>query len=214
MDDDDVITAVLGQLQQQHGVEPFTAAASVNRQFGRLAALDLFWRELCARRWELFPDAPLYRAAAEADIAAAQAAVTEGDSAPQGGAPAAAAALWRGAYVKREAELERDYPCFCMPGNLRLTEPIGLHFFEPRYRKLIAVAMQTDRRFVWASGGLRPYLNPTLTPTPTPTLTRFVWASGRLSAGQRVYLCEAHNVRTYPDGRADLHVLPVHECIV
>ena len=188
MDDDDVITAVLGQLQQQHGVEPFTAAASVNRQFGRLAALDLFWRELCARRWELFPDAPLYRAAAEADIAAAQAAVTEGDSAPQGGAPAAAAASWRGAYVKREAELERDYPCFCMPGNLRLTEPIGLHFFEPRYRKLIAVAMQTDRRFVWASG--------------------------RLSAGQRVYLCEAHNVRTYPDGRADLHVLPVLECIV
>ena len=76
-------------------------------------------------RWELFPDAPLYRAAAEADIAAAQAAATEGDSAPQGGAPAAAAALWRGAYVKREAELERDYPCFCMPGNLRLTEPVG-----------------------------------------------------------------------------------------
>ena len=72
--------------------------------------------------------------------------------------------------------------------------------------------MQTDRRFVWASGGLRPDLNPTL--TPTPTLTRFVWASGRLSAGQRVYLCEAHNVRTYPDGRADLHVLPVLECIV
>ena len=75
-------------------------------------------------RWELFPDAPLYRAAA-ADIAAAQAAATEGDSAPQGGAPAAAAALWRDAYVKREAELERDYPCFSMPGNLRLTEPIG-----------------------------------------------------------------------------------------
>ena len=116
MDDDDVITAVLGQLQQQHGVEAFTAAACVNRQFGRLAALDLFWRELCARRWDLYPDAPHYRTTAEADIAAAQGAATEAPA--QGGAPAAAA-LWRGAYVKREAELERNYPCFCMPGNLR-----------------------------------------------------------------------------------------------
>ena len=116
MDDDDVITAVLGQLQQQHGVEAFTAAACVNRQFGRLAALDLFWRELCARRWDLYPDAPHYRTTAEADIAAAQGAATEAP--PQGGAPAAAAS-WRGAYVKREAELERNYPCFCMPGNLR-----------------------------------------------------------------------------------------------
>ena len=116
MDDDDVITAVLGQLQQQHGVEAFTAAACVNRQFGRLAALDLFWRELCARRWDLYPDAPHYRTTAEADIAAAQGAATEAP--PQEGAPVAAA-LWRGAYVKREAELERNYPCFCMPGNLR-----------------------------------------------------------------------------------------------
>ena len=79
------------------------------------------------------------------------------------------------------------------PGTLalaltRLAQPVGLHFFEPRYRKLIAFAMQTDRRFVWASG--------------------------RLGAGQRVYLCEAHNVRTYSDGRADLHVLPVLECTV
>lgn len=37
MNDDDVITAVLGQLQQQHGVEAFTAAACVSRQFARLA---------------------------------------------------------------------------------------------------------------------------------------------------------------------------------
>jgi hypothetical protein len=120
MDDDDVITAVLGQLQQQHGVEAFKAAACVNRQFGRLAALDLFWRELCARRWELNPDSSGGELCGEveAEIAAAQARAAATEALPQGGAPVAAA-LWRGAYFKREAELERDYPCFCMPGNLR-----------------------------------------------------------------------------------------------
>ena len=35
-------------------------------------------------------------------------------------------------------ELEREYPCFCMPAQLRLAEPIGIHFFEPRYRRRIA----------------------------------------------------------------------------
>jgi hypothetical protein len=120
MDDDDVITAVLGQLQQQHGVEAFKAAACVNRQFGRLAALDLFWRELCAQRWELNPDSSGGELCGEveAEIAAAQARAAATEALPQGGAPVAAA-LWRGAYFKREAELERDYPCFCMPGNLR-----------------------------------------------------------------------------------------------
>lgn len=83
MDDDDVITAVLGQL---NSVESFVGAACVNRQFSRLAALDLFWRELCKRRWELFPDAELFRAVAEADIGAEESQVQ---------APPAAAALWR-----------------------------------------------------------------------------------------------------------------------
>ena len=83
MDDDDVITAVLGQL---NSVESFVGAACVNSQFSRLAALDLFWRELCKRRWELFPDAELFRAVAEADIGAEESQVQ---------APPAAAALWR-----------------------------------------------------------------------------------------------------------------------
>lgn len=197
MDDDDVVTAVLGQLQMQHGVEAFTAAACVSRQFARLAALDLFWTELCTRRWAAYPEAAHYRAEAEAAIAAARAraAAAAEDAPPPSGAaaaeappPSGGAASWRQAYFQREAELERDYPCFCMPAHLRLAEPIGIHFFEPRYRRLIALAMRGDRRFLWAAG--------------------------RLAVGQRLYLCEAHNVRTYPDGRADLHVLPVLECAV
>ena len=101
MNDDDVITAVLGQLQQQHGVKAFTAAACVNRQFARLAALDLFWRELCARCWEVYPDAAQYRAEAAAQIAAAKARA----AAAEAPLPSGGAASWRHAYFQREVRV-------------------------------------------------------------------------------------------------------------
>ena len=101
MNDDDVITAVLGQLQQQHGVKAFTAAAGVNRQFARLAALDLFWRELCVRCWELYPDAAQYRAEAEEQIAAAKARA----AAAEAPLPSGGAASWRHAYFQREVRV-------------------------------------------------------------------------------------------------------------
>lgn len=73
-----------------------------------------------------------------------------------------------------------------MHGHLRLAIPNGLHFFEPRYRRLVQRAMASDGRFVFAVS--QPVIN------------------------SIAYLCELHNVTVYPDGRADVHALPVAEC--
>jgi len=172
MDEDDIITPVLGHLCQM-GVRDFGAAACVSQQFRRLCSLEMFWRPLCEQRWALFPDGPEYLDVANRAIA---------------DAGAGALASWRREYLLREQLLVKDYPCFCMGSNLGIGEPIGLHFFEPRYRVLIRMAMQGDRRFFFPAG--------------------------RPSRGSLHYLCEAHNVRIYPDGRADLVVLPVHLCRV
>ena len=91
-----------------------------------------------------------------------------------------------------------DWPVFYMGGSLALGKPvccllyhclaitpsattcitpplarpqIGLHLFEPRYRLLIKVAMQSDRRFVFSSNAPRP--------------------------DDTAYLCECHRVSMY-----------------
>lgn len=173
MDEDDIITPVLAQLVSS-GAKHICVAAQVSRQFRRLAALDLFWRPLCERRWVCFPDGRTWLAESTAKLNAA---------ASPGGAP-----RWRNEYARRARALVKQYPCFCMGSSLNIGEPIGLHLFEPRYRLLIKTAMEGDGRFLFPSG--------------------------RPMAGQCHYLCEAHNVTIYPDGRADVLVLPVQLCRV
>eukprot|EP00304_Pavlova_gyrans_P007770 CAMPEP_0206051176 /NCGR_PEP_ID=MMETSP1466-20131121/30848_1 /ASSEMBLY_ACC=CAM_ASM_001126 /TAXON_ID=44452 /ORGANISM="Pavlova gyrans, Strain CCMP608" /LENGTH=106 /DNA_ID=CAMNT_0053426301 /DNA_START=1 /DNA_END=318 /DNA_ORIENTATION=- len=75
-----------------------------------------------------------------------------------------------------------------MPGHLELGIPNGLHFFEPRYRRLVQTAMARDWRFVFAVS------NP--------------------SVGSVAFMCELHNVTVYADGRADVHALPVSRCVI
>ena len=134
MDEDDIITPVLAHLTR---ARDFCAAACVSQQFRRLSELDLFWRPLCEQRWALFPDGPEYQTVADAAVA---------------DAASGASAKWRDEYVRRERLLVKDYPCFCMGSNLGIGEPIGLHFFEPGYRKLILMAMEGDRRFFFSAG--------------------------------------------------------------
>ena len=47
-----------------------------------------------------------------------------------------------------------------MGGSLSLANPVGLHFFEPRYRALIAEAMANDKRFVFSQS--RPRVGDTV----------------------------------------------------
>jgi hypothetical protein len=88
-------------------------------------------------------------------------------------------------------------PVFFMPGQLQIGEPYGLHFFEPRYRLMIAEVMQHQlpeaRRGGKVHGdALFIHANRSpLAPTSPAVLVQ-------------VQRCEA-----YPDGRADVVLVPV-----
>ena len=169
MDEDDIITPVLAHLTR---ARDFCAAACVSQQFRRLSELDLFWRPLCEQRWALFPDGPEYQTVADAAVA---------------DAASGASAKWRDEYVRRERLLVKDYPCFCMGSNLGIGEPIGLHFFEPGYRKLILMAMEGDRRFFFSAGQRATVERATVLLLP--------------NRGSLHYLCEAHTLDSTLSGR-------------
>jgi len=86
-------------------------------------------------------------------------------------------------------------PVFMMGGPVTMGETYGLHFFEPRYRLLIAQVMQGQRvepesgRVV--SEALFVHANRAMTPRAPAALVR-------------VEYC-----RIYPDGRADVELCPV-----
>lgn len=88
-------------------------------------------------------------------------------------------------------------PVFFMPGNLQLGEPYGLHFFEPRYRLLISEVMQAQptaaRHGGRLAGELAYFVHANRTPLAPTTPAVLV----------RVLRCDL-----YPDGRADVVLLP------
>eukprot|EP00908_Phaeocystis_cordata_P011510 Transcript_22419.p1 GENE.Transcript_22419~~Transcript_22419.p1 ORF type:complete len:253 (+),score=68.07 Transcript_22419:411-1169(+) len=184
MDQDDVLTEVLRALSASEGLASLATASLINHQFRRIAASDVIWKDLCVQRWCSFPDAAAWvRTATEAAVRHGQA-VASGSSSQQTADPN----VWRAAYKEHEAELVLDYPVFAMGSQLSIAQPVGLHFFEPRYRRLIKLVMERDRRFVFA-----------------PVVPR---------EGLQAFVCECHNLVAYPDGRADLYVLPVIKCAV
>ena len=181
MDSDDVLTEIMYQLvrgcSNPHAAANALATISpVSWRFARLAKLDLFWRPIALQRWHCQHDEATYlQAAAEA----AAVALLPGT---------AAAGTWREHFRRREDDLVLDFPVFFMGSELYPAQPIGLHLFEPRYRRLIQVAMARDERFIFA---MRPP-----------------------KAGLETWLCECHSVSIYPDGRADLYALPALRCRV
>jgi len=91
-------------------------------------------------------------------------------------------------------------PVFYMPSPLQLNQPIGLHFFEPRYRRLIA-EVTVGRTSDELSGGQMK--------EPLP---RFVFAcNSPLAAGTNAFVVELHRCRLYINGRADVLVNPVRQ---
>ncbi|EOD06086.1 hypothetical protein EMIHUDRAFT_359633 [Emiliania huxleyi CCMP1516] len=169
MEDDDVLSEVMLALAKGCNAEEwllaFLSASGVCRRFHDCASLPHVWEAACAVRWCGHLKRREWMLAGAED--------------PGG---------WMAQYRRREAERIKEYPVFFMGGAMTLARPVGLHFFEPRYRRLIAIAMETDAKFVFAPEA--PH------------------------AGQVAWLCECHNVVRYPDGRADLYVLPTARCHV
>lgn len=93
-------------------------------------------------------------------------------------------------------------PVFYMPSRMRLNQAIGVHFFEPRYRRLIA-EVTAGRTGDEQSGGQL-----------TAPLPRFVYACTAdplVAAGRtaEAFVVEVHRCRIYVNGRADVLLCPV-----
>ena len=180
---DDILAEVLTQLAigsdaevpfSDEWLRHFPTVCLVAHRFHRAAQLDAVWQPVCSRRWKLQTDEEKWLAAA---VRAAAQAAAQQPSEPQ--------PTWKAQYRLREdGDILKEYPVFFMGGSPVVHgHPFGIHFFEPRYRRLVAHAMNTDRKFVYAVK--------------------------RPRANLRAMLCECHRVLIYPDGRANLYVLPV-----
>ena len=157
-----------------------------SKRISRLVRLDAVWSLATQNRWRLhLKEKEWLEDARETERA------RRAQTAP--GAPPTQ--IWQNLYRIREAELRKELPVFFMHTNLQLAKPFGIHFFEPRYRRLIAAAVASTQ----------------MTPEKQAL---FLYAKAEPNEGQVMYLCEAHCVTRYTDGRADLYVLPTARCHV
>lgn len=92
-------------------------------------------------------------------------------------------------------------PVFYMSGQVQLGEPYALHFFEPRYRLLIAEVMREQTEEARNGGRIRSrgasFIHANRAPLAPTTPATIV----------QVLSCQM-----YPDGRADVWLLPTAYC--
>jgi hypothetical protein len=94
-------------------------------------------------------------------------------------------------------------PVFFMPGHVQFGEAAyGLHFFEPRYRLMIAEVMQSHSHEARNGGQVRG-------------TALFIHANrAPLAPSSPAVLVQVRSCQIYPDGRADVFLAPVsHVCI-
>jgi hypothetical protein len=88
-------------------------------------------------------------------------------------------------------------PVFFMPGQLQIGEPYGLHIFEPRYRLMIAEVMQHQRPEARRGGKVHGD-------------ALFIHANrSPLAPTSPAVLVQVQRCEVYPDGRADVVLVPV-----
>mmetsp|Transcript_12522 Transcript_12522/g.18377 ORF Transcript_12522/g.18377 Transcript_12522/m.18377 type:complete len:351 (-) Transcript_12522:632-1684(-) len=91
---------------------------------------------------------------------------------------------------------------FYMRGMVRLGQAFGLHFFEPRYRLLIAEVMRD-----WPESARRGELIAASTQRRLPT---FIYAHmSPLAPATPACLVQVHSCMIHPDGSADVMLTPV-----
>ena len=94
-------------------------------------------------------------------------------------------------------------PVFCMYHPVKLGEPYGLHFFEPRYRRLIADVMAPFPDQARQGGAIE------CEPGQSPPV--FIHVHGQpVTRSAPACLVQVIRCRIYPgDGRADVFLLPI-----
>jgi hypothetical protein len=95
-----------------------------------------------------------------------------------------------------------EYPVFCMNGHVQLNEPFGLHFFEPRYRLLIAEVMR-DFPPEARQGN-------TIHPNQAGEMPTFCYAHVQpFAPTSPACLVHVRNCHMHADGTADVFLVPV-----
>lgn len=107
---------------------------------------------------------------------------------------AAETAGWRAQYIAALADTWQALPVFAMSARLRLGEGVGLHFFEPRYRWLVQLTLQRPQ-------GVGPR-------------ALFCWCPHQPQPDAPAFICELSGHEVYQDGRADVQVTPIANCII
>lgn len=93
-------------------------------------------------------------------------------------------------------------PVFYMPGQARLGQEFGLHFFEPRYRLLIEEVMAEEPS---AHRHGMP-----IVPLKGRTFPQFIYANhSSLAPGSPACLVQVRQCSIYPDRRADVVLKPI-----
>ena len=97
-------------------------------------------------------------------------------------------------------------PCFFMRSNLQINQPFSLHFFEPRYRRLIARVMHDvpdQYKREWE-------------PIEDESLLREMCYCpiNYVEAGCEAFICHVTRCRIANDGRADVELTPVKRCVI
>mmetsp|Transcript_27014 Transcript_27014/g.41029 ORF Transcript_27014/g.41029 Transcript_27014/m.41029 type:complete len:321 (+) Transcript_27014:194-1156(+) len=101
-----------------------------------------------------------------------------------------------------ETHIRFTGPVFYMRGMVRLGQAFGLHFFEPRYRLLIAEVMRD-----WPESARRGELIAASTQRRLPT---FIYAHmSPLAPATPACLVQVHSCMIHPDGSADVMLTPV-----
>ena len=144
MDLDEIVGQVFVQLVGMSAGPPwcddwlvtYARLARTCKRWCRLAKSDEAWRAACEKRWRLQLCEDEYLEAAQ--TAAAEAVTAHVASEVR--------TTYLEHYRKRESELIDTWPVFYMGGQLQPATPIGLHFFEPRYRLLIQKAVERDHK--------------------------------------------------------------------
>lgn len=167
----------------------------VNREFREFANDDKPWRDalvrVCKKEPALWMDAVKSYAGMDSEESCAEEVFVDRARARH---PAGFKSLYR---VIANESLRWTGPIFYMPDVVGLGQTYGLHFFEPRYRLLIADVMRGQPAEARNGGSIQ-----------SPAY--FVHANhGPLEPTIPAVMVQVVECHIYPDGRADVLLLPI-----
>jgi hypothetical protein len=193
----DLLVELMRAVASVGGPRALALCTAVNSAWRAAATNEAVWEPLAAARWAGYELGATWLRIATAAARDQLDALEPGLLAQHGWATrvievcACPSRRWPLLYSSRQAELTITRPIFAMPSALSPGVPIGLHLFEPRYRRLIAVALHNA-------------MENSVSAHPT-----FIFSTRVPAAGVLAYLCEAHLVQLHWDENIDSRFAPL-----